>query len=157
MLVKLALLRRQHTHTRVYNYVSCDSAVVATCRKSLDSTNCNEHDGDVYCASCHRRQFGPRGYGFAGGAAGLSTESTVKHVRPQPSSQVYAVPQVTDNTSHIVFVVCLCIAVQLIITSGAIVLVRCQADLWPHNDDDFHFTGATFVVDSVPAVWHSVD
>ena len=130
MLVKLALLRHQLNNTSVYNNVSCYSVVAATCRKSLDSTNCNEHDGDVYCASCHRRQFGPRGYGFAGGAAGLSTESTVKHLRPQPSSQVYAVPQVTDNTSRIVFVVCLCIAVQLIITIGTIVLVRCQTDLY---------------------------
>lgn len=45
----------------------------ATCRKSLDSTNATEHDMQPYCKGCYSKSFGPSGYGFAGGAAGLST------------------------------------------------------------------------------------
>ena len=48
--------------------------VSASCKKRLDSTSCNEHDDQVYCNACYRRQFGPRGYGFASGGAGLSTD-----------------------------------------------------------------------------------
>ncbi|CAG5132657.1 unnamed protein product [Candidula unifasciata] len=29
------------------------------CRKLLDSTNCNEHEDNIYCNSCYRRNFGP--------------------------------------------------------------------------------------------------
>lgn len=30
----------------------------------------NEHDSEAYCKSCYARNFGTKGYGFAGGAAG---------------------------------------------------------------------------------------
>ena len=65
----------------------------AQCKKSLDSTNCNGHEGEIFCTACHRRQFGPRGYGFAGGAAGLSTESSYHNVRPVQQIQAQTVPQ----------------------------------------------------------------
>ena len=60
----------------------------AKCNKSLDSTNANNHEDEVYCTMCHRREFGPKGYGFAGGAAGLSTDSTFHKVRPVSPVQV---------------------------------------------------------------------
>ena len=41
----------------------------------LDSTTCAEHDGKVYCKNCHSKKFGPKGYGFGGGAGALSTET----------------------------------------------------------------------------------
>jgi ribosomal protein L31 len=44
-----------------------------SCAKNLDSVSCNEHDDLVYCKSCYSKNFGPKGYGFAGGASGLST------------------------------------------------------------------------------------
>ncbi|KAL8609546.1 hypothetical protein ACOMHN_000602 [Nucella lapillus] len=44
------------------------------CNKSLDSTNCNDHEGEIYCNSCYRKDFGPKGYGFAAGSAGLGTD-----------------------------------------------------------------------------------
>lgn len=44
------------------------------CGKSLDSTNCSDHDGEIFCNPCHRKQFGPKGYGFASGASGLSVD-----------------------------------------------------------------------------------
>ena len=46
------------------------------CKKGLDSTNANGHEGEIFCNVCHRREFGPRGYGYAGGASGLSTETS---------------------------------------------------------------------------------
>ena len=45
------------------------------CNKMLDSTTCAEHDGKVYCKNCHGKKFGPKGYGFGGGAGALSTET----------------------------------------------------------------------------------
>ncbi|KAL6447602.1 hypothetical protein ACFW04_000059 [Cataglyphis niger] len=44
------------------------------CNKSLDSTNCSEHEGELYCKVCHGRKFGPKGYGFGGGAGCLSMD-----------------------------------------------------------------------------------
>jgi len=48
------------------------------CKKSLDSHTVAEHEGEVYCKSCHGKKFGPKGYGFGGGAAGLSTDTGKK-------------------------------------------------------------------------------
>ncbi|KAI5636692.1 LIM domain-containing protein [Phthorimaea operculella] len=45
------------------------------CNKMLDSTNCAEHEGEIYCKNCHGRKFGPKGYGFGGGAGCLSMDS----------------------------------------------------------------------------------
>ncbi|XP_050532072.1 muscle LIM protein 1-like isoform X4 [Daktulosphaira vitifoliae] len=45
------------------------------CGKFLDSTNCAEHDKELYCKNCHGRKYGPKGYGFGGGAGCLSTDT----------------------------------------------------------------------------------
>lgn len=45
------------------------------CNKMLDSTNSNMHENVLYCKTCHGRKFGPKGYGFGGGAAGLSMDT----------------------------------------------------------------------------------
>ncbi|XP_064600601.1 cysteine and glycine-rich protein 2-like [Liolophura sinensis] len=45
------------------------------CNKRLDSTTCTDHDGEIYCKSCHGKLFGPKGYGFAGGSSGLSMDT----------------------------------------------------------------------------------
>ena len=42
----------------------------ATCGKGLDSTTCTSHEDKLYCKACYGKAFGPKGYGFAGGAAG---------------------------------------------------------------------------------------
>lgn len=34
------------------------------CQKFLDSTNCSEHEAELYCKMCHGRKYGPKGYGF---------------------------------------------------------------------------------------------
>merc|ERR1712212_1088780 len=45
------------------------------CNKLLDSTNCAEHNGALFCKTCHGRKFGPKGYGFGGGTAGLTMDN----------------------------------------------------------------------------------
>lgn len=42
-----------------------------SCGKKLDTSAVNEHDREAYCRACYGRYFGAKGYGFAGGAAGL--------------------------------------------------------------------------------------
>eukprot|EP00727_Mastigamoeba_balamuthi_P011841 m51a1_g728 putative cysteine and glycine-rich protein 1 (158) ;mRNA; r:469059-469691 len=56
-----------------------------TCGKGLDSTTCAEHDGEVYCKACHARSFGPKGYGFAGGAAIMHTGGGPAPVNAAPA------------------------------------------------------------------------
>ncbi|KAK6189695.1 hypothetical protein SNE40_001695 [Patella caerulea] len=45
------------------------------CNKMLDSTNAAEHAAALYCKNCHGRKFGPKGYGFGGGAGALSMDT----------------------------------------------------------------------------------
>ncbi|CAG0894869.1 unnamed protein product [Cyprideis torosa] len=44
------------------------------CNKMLDSTNCAPHDDKLFCKNCHGRKYGPKGYGFGGGAGSLSMD-----------------------------------------------------------------------------------
>ncbi|KAG9305865.1 hypothetical protein G9A89_016517 [Geosiphon pyriformis] len=48
------------------------------CNKLLDSTNMTDRDGKIYCRACYSREFGPKGYGYGGGAAFLTTEGTAR-------------------------------------------------------------------------------
>uniref|UniRef100_A0A4Y0AMQ5 LIM zinc-binding domain-containing protein n=1 Tax=Anopheles funestus TaxID=62324 RepID=A0A4Y0AMQ5_ANOFN len=65
------------------------------CGKMLDSTNCAEHENELYCKNCHGRKYGPKGYGFGGGAGCLSMdtgaqfqgEGTNGHFEPKPMSK----------------------------------------------------------------------
>ncbi|KAI8823459.1 uncharacterized protein EV422DRAFT_493899 [Fimicolochytrium jonesii] len=43
------------------------------CNKTLDSTTLADREGVIYCKTCHGKKFGPKGFGFASGAAGLTT------------------------------------------------------------------------------------
>ncbi|CAG8772388.1 15856_t:CDS:2, partial [Racocetra persica] len=49
-----------------------------TCSKLLNSTNMTDREGKLYCTSCYSREFGPKGYGYGGGAAFLTTEGTAR-------------------------------------------------------------------------------
>ncbi|XP_064634361.1 muscle LIM protein Mlp84B-like [Lineus longissimus] len=44
------------------------------CGHHVDSRTVREHAGELFCATCHAREFGPKGYGFGSGAGILSTE-----------------------------------------------------------------------------------
>jgi len=54
-------------------YIAC--IFVGNCKKILDSTTCVDHEGEVFCKACYGKMFGPKGYGFAGGASGLSMDT----------------------------------------------------------------------------------
>jgi len=47
------------------------------CNKSLDSNTVRERkeEQEIYCASCYGKSFGPKGYGFGGGAGTLSMDA----------------------------------------------------------------------------------
>jgi len=47
------------------------------CRKLLDPGSITEHDGELYCNNCYKKNFGPKGYGFGGGAGTLSMDDGV--------------------------------------------------------------------------------
>lgn len=46
--------------------------IVEECNKLLGIGQFQEHDDMPYCRGCYGKLFGPKGYGFAGGSAGLS-------------------------------------------------------------------------------------
>jgi cysteine/glycine-rich protein len=46
----------------------------ASCRTGLSSSTLNDKDGKIYCNACYGKLFGPKGFGFAGGAAGLMSQ-----------------------------------------------------------------------------------
>ena len=46
------------------------------CGKKVDSQSAADHQGELYCQSCHGRKFGPKGYGFAGGAGTMLSMDT---------------------------------------------------------------------------------
>ena len=45
------------------------------CNKMLDSTNCSEHQAELYCNMCHGRKYGPKGIGFGIGAGALRMDT----------------------------------------------------------------------------------
>lgn len=46
----------------------------------LDSTNCAEHEKELYCKFCHGRKYGPKGYGSSGG---LSVATGADAAKPE--------------------------------------------------------------------------
>jgi len=50
------------------------------CRKQLDSSNLLDHSGYLYCTSCYRKLFGPRGYGFGGVMAEEEVSASVTNI-----------------------------------------------------------------------------
>lgn len=65
----------------------------AHCRHSLDSTNCTEHDEEMYCKSCYGRMFGPKGYGFGLGAGVLSMDTGDGYNSGPPTCNIPATAQ----------------------------------------------------------------
>jgi cysteine/glycine-rich protein len=51
----------------------CLKCTADGCGKILEPSKVLDHEGKLYCDSCHKKSFGPKGYGFAGGSSGLET------------------------------------------------------------------------------------
>jgi len=45
------------------------------CKKGLDSDTLADKDGEIFCRACHGKNFGPKGYGYGGGAGALKNTS----------------------------------------------------------------------------------
>jgi cysteine/glycine-rich protein len=46
----------------------------------LEPTTLAVHEGAIYCKQCYGRKYGPKGYGFGGGAGCLSMD-TGEHLK----------------------------------------------------------------------------
>ncbi|XP_048865373.1 cysteine and glycine-rich protein 2-like isoform X1 [Brienomyrus brachyistius] len=56
------------------------------CRKGLDSTTLAIHHKEIYCKSCYRKKYGPKGYGYGQGAGTLNTDRGERlGIRPDKS------------------------------------------------------------------------
>ncbi|TRY82169.1 hypothetical protein DNTS_000368 [Danionella cerebrum] len=57
------------------------------CRKNLDSTTVAVHEDEIYCKACYGKKYGPKGYGYGGGAGTLSMDKGeslgIQAVEPQ--------------------------------------------------------------------------
>jgi hypothetical protein len=50
----------------------------------LESGRETEHEGEMFCKSCYGKNFGPKGYGFGGGAGTLSMDDGMGYKAPKP-------------------------------------------------------------------------
>lgn len=56
-------------------FCRCTQTANKSCNRRLDSSNLTNHDDDIYCRSCYGKCFGPKGYGYGGGAGVLSMDT----------------------------------------------------------------------------------
>ena len=64
----------------------------------LERGRTNEHEGDLYCNACYTRNYGIRGYGFAGGNGSLLSSTTAAQKgRARPSMES---PAVRNGSPH---------------------------------------------------------
>ncbi len=79
------------------------SCLSGECNHPLQPGLCSEHDSDPYCNSCYGRKFGPKGYGFAGGAGTLlasEPQSSVKHKRSVSKKRHFTLNFFSKKKSH---------------------------------------------------------
>lgn len=75
-------------------HIKCFSCANSDCHRRLDSSNLTEHEGDIYCRSCYGKLFGPKGYGYGGGGAGvLSMDTGNKYKNGPPTCNIPATAQ----------------------------------------------------------------
>ena len=77
----LAVNRRSYYTSWLKSVTDClFSCLTANCKKMLDSTNATEHDDELFCRSCYGKKFGPKGYGYGGGAGVLSMDDGTGYI-----------------------------------------------------------------------------
>uniref|UniRef100_A0A7S3YDB8 LIM zinc-binding domain-containing protein n=1 Tax=Lotharella globosa TaxID=91324 RepID=A0A7S3YDB8_9EUKA len=66
----------------------------ASCRKGLSSTNVCDAKGEVWCRACYGKNFGPKGYGYGGGAGILQMSDPVTPgvVKSTPKPKIKPAP-----------------------------------------------------------------
>mmetsp|Transcript_6743 Transcript_6743/g.12396 ORF Transcript_6743/g.12396 Transcript_6743/m.12396 type:complete len:286 (-) Transcript_6743:42-899(-) len=62
------------------------------CRKGLSSNNVNDAENEIWCSACYGKNFGPKGYGFGGGAGVLQMTDKVTPA-PKPKSSFVSEPK----------------------------------------------------------------
>ena len=79
-----------------------------SCGKGLDSSTLGEHDGEIFCKTCHSKSFGPTGFGYGVGAGTLRNTSTIAEQfadkaapAPGPSTETFARPQPAAASSSV--------------------------------------------------------
>ncbi|XP_033645536.1 cysteine and glycine-rich protein 1-like isoform X2 [Asterias rubens] len=70
------------------------------CNKMLDSVTVAEHELKLYCKQCHGKFFGPKGYGFGGGAGTLGMDCGERHGGVRPPNQPSTVAQAYSGADY---------------------------------------------------------
>ncbi|XP_056463506.1 cysteine and glycine-rich protein 3 [Gadus chalcogrammus] len=74
--------------------------ICMTCRKGLDSTTVAAHESEIYCKSCYGKKYGPKGYGYGGGAGALSSDPPRKDLDLDPKDGVKQRPPNTSTSTN---------------------------------------------------------
>ena len=61
-----------------------------TCGRGLDSTTMQDHQGEIYCQSCHQRQFGMKGIGYGHALRETGVDSTTEVVKGETQQDAFA-------------------------------------------------------------------
>ncbi|KAG0372034.1 hypothetical protein BGX24_000835 [Mortierella sp. AD032] len=70
------------------------------CNRRLDSNILGEHEGEAYCKTCHKKMWGPTGYGYAGGLLGREDpESQFKQSIGRPANSAGSQTIIDNSTS----------------------------------------------------------
>lgn len=71
----MLFFKRVYKHWQVVTQQWNVFCLTVVCKKNLDSTTVAVHVDEIYCKSCYGKKYGPKGYGFGGGAGTLSMDT----------------------------------------------------------------------------------
>jgi len=64
-----------HARFNRKKYVFATENIHSPLSLSLHSSTMSAHEGNLYCKSCHKRNYGLKGYGYGQGAGVLASEA----------------------------------------------------------------------------------